>query len=285
MYLRIHINDCGQMVFFRQSRESLPSEVYFYDNGTLVEIGDGPKNNQFPDLNDLGDISWSRDQTIVLLKRSGELIEIGGGTSHSLNNLGHLAFKGGSQFFDGNTVISIEQPGDGSMQSVDLNDLDEMVWTHYHSGGSDINLYQNGVVTVLPSLSQNSQGADLNKKTRVVWGALGGIEFWNGNQTVTIDDGRTTSPAVNDNDDIAYLVRPPPGGEVLTMSMVKKFLSTSLIAGLALVSPGLGCYEALAQVTPFSIPQPLPATSVFVPVSSPSEFESVQNPGMSPFLD
>ena len=215
------INNCGEIVFSAGIQGDDWAEIILYDNGLLIQVTDNDIPDALPDINDLGTIVWTQNADtwgggeIVILSGAESTI-IAQGSSPSINNLGHVAWKvfdpvpchspSVIMFFDGESVETIIDDG-LSNQSPRLNDNDEMVWTAYdfpcdNWWTSEIKLYSDGAIIALPATSSTPQGPDLNNLGMAAWGDHDILEYWNGLETVVLTDGHRG--ALNDVGDIAF---------------------------------------------------------------------------------
>jgi len=222
------INACGQIVFDqRLTPEYLSSEIFLYDNGKLVRITENSVRDRAPHLNDGGTIVWERrtrgvQDNEIMLYRDGKTTILDanrkGVVAGYINNLGHVAWGRVRQnhcplrsvivFWDGQSIIQISENDDFFEQHSELNDHDEIAWSHKDSCVNpwvgDIRLWSDGRTIVLPSNFLQAQCPSINNVRQVAWDTPGGVEFWEDGKTVLlIDEGAI--PEVNNLGDIFFI--------------------------------------------------------------------------------
>jgi hypothetical protein len=235
------LNNCGQIVFSKRMGNSWSqSEIFFYENGALVQLTENSDRDVWAVMNNLGDIVWLRGigsagAHQVILYQEGEttvladsLTGLGGGLD--LNDLGHVTWAEDNDdgcletehrvlFFDGTDSFTISEGG-GSHQSMQLNNSDEIVWTNYqfcvNPWDSDI-LFTSGAAPVPVSANHfEVQIPRINDLSQVVWQGPDGIQLWHppgvlpesdddgfyGSITTITTDG--ASPSINNHSDISF---------------------------------------------------------------------------------
>jgi hypothetical protein len=230
----VNINNCGEIVH-HDSIVGVPGDILHYDNGihrniTLDEIQD-----EGPDINEEGTITWGADVSyqdynswITVLPRGELPFVVGRGKYPLINAAGHVAW---SRFFrldcsteshiflyDGETVRQVTQDS-FSNQAPSLNDLDALSWTKYSlcirpwyawimldDGEQQIALHEDiqGV--------EASQNVTLNNLGEVIWqtslGADDKVLFhWQEGVTTRLTDGMNAT--LNNLGDV-YFIRWQP---------------------------------------------------------------------------
>ncbi len=228
---RPSINNCGQIVFSKANQEIPPydGDLWFYDNGRLVQITDGEVSDDFPRINDLGDIGWQRfrfsDRRMqVIILRDGvetvvEEADIIDGVA--INNLGHLAWSryrpGGCYdtdfsvfFWDGAEVRQITPDGPYFEQSPALNDFDELAWTHMDVCASPwegrIQAYWDGQIVDLPSVSKQDQVPDINNDRHAIWSPPDTVVLWREGELVRLAPDGTGGSRLSNRDDVFTII-------------------------------------------------------------------------------
>lgn len=163
-YTRARMNNQGRIVFMKyQDGPDPTAQIILYDNGRMIAITtDAEIQNASPDINDAGDIVWSREigpfrgarrTHEIMMYRNGEIVQLTdnnfGDGSPRINNLGHIAWTASMPpcqnagisdiyFYDGRTIRRITA-GDANNQCPKLNDLDQIIWTRYNTECSGFN--------------------------------------------------------------------------------------------------------------------------------------------------
>ncbi|MFQ5463490.1 MAG: hypothetical protein ACE5E5_12815 [Phycisphaerae bacterium] len=224
------INRCGQIVYHEGSSWQDETEIFLYDNGVLRQITDNNYSDSLPDINDSGDISWTRflnseathPGEIVLL-RDGALLVLGPGHDASINNLAHVAWSTASvssitcpevdqdvYMYDGTTVQKISDSVLAD-RSVENNDADTLIWGRRDppcGGGpadwtAEIILYTE-TETVVPSSEAQNQLPHANNQDVLVWEALQAIERLE-NTEVTQITAVGANPRINNHGEIYFI--------------------------------------------------------------------------------
>lgn len=213
------INNCGQIVYSKE--ETVPPygpEIYLYDNGRITQITHNDIPDDFPVINDAGDMAWIRyvpelDRVQLVFLRDGiETVvdEAWALTGVEINSSGHLVW---SHYFDGNCnwdlrvmfwngsqVTQITPPDEYYDQSPAINDLDDIVWTHMNvcvtPWTGRIQAFWDQQIVDLPSVDSQEQGSDISNSRHIVWSAgQDVVEFRNGMVNVVAAHGAV--PKVN----------------------------------------------------------------------------------------
>ncbi len=220
-------------------------EIFLYDNGQITRLTDDNVFDRTPDINDAGQIVWSRavdgagTPTQIVLWEDGDLRELTfseqDDRSPRINNLGHVVWKrymgdgcGGQRMdiflYDGEAIRRITTNGetdDLANQSAKINDRDQIVWTEYnfcvYPWTSRIMLWENGETTQLnPPDHEWPQTVSMNNHGWVTWSYYGVWLWRDGAPTLLTDWG--TPNAINDRGEIAigrsYDGDPVPSSEV-----------------------------------------------------------------------
>lgn len=186
------INNCGQIVYSKE--ETVPPygpEIYLYDNGRITQITHNDIPDDFPVINDAGDMAWIRyvpelDRVQLVFLRDGvETVvdEAWALQPPAINNHGHLAWSHYFEaecnwnlrimFWDGATVTQITPPEEYYNQQVSLNDFDEIVWTHMNvcvtPWTGHILAFFDGETVNMPVFDSQEQSPNLNNGRHVVW--------------------------------------------------------------------------------------------------------------------
>ena len=225
---RPRINNCGQIVYYRNFAWHEESEIFRYDNGVVDQITNNNLPDGFPDINDLGDIVWNREYrgdefpgTIVAL-RDNNVHVIGIGDVPAVNaHLDIVWYQLDGSYWDCSPSVagtfvfhfdheqSYNRHSDGySNQGAQVNDFGELTWTRYLfpcNGGfgdwtSEILLATLSEIRFLDSQSDTPQGANISDAHRVIWnGSLPTqtiIEVYQDGQTSTLTEGSGPSIAL-----------------------------------------------------------------------------------------
>ncbi|MGE0482362.1 MAG: hypothetical protein AB7Q17_18035 [Phycisphaerae bacterium] len=149
---RASMNNVGQIAFhcILDPSDYNTSEIYLYDNGVLWRLTNDRVADAFPDINDAGDIVWSRkipadgDLEIVRL-RNGVLTQLTDDVywdwGPRLNEGGEIAWSKtydrgcahveGDVFLYDETGIRVVYADGSSNQGAQINDAGDVVWTSY----------------------------------------------------------------------------------------------------------------------------------------------------------
>jgi len=215
------INNCGQIVFGK-AMEGHAWRLYLYDNGAIREIArerDG--GIPMPDINDQGTVVYTSgkypdlDRRIKLFDGRKTKV-VGRGFAGTINNDGVIAAQWYREALcePGFNVVLYKNGRRGrltdnlfSEQGVSINDRGQITWTRYdfcqNPWSSEIPLYSNGEITLLPILGTQAQLAHLNNVGQVVWSSVGGVESWQDGVTTLITDWGG-APRVNDLGDMVF---------------------------------------------------------------------------------
>jgi hypothetical protein len=189
------LNNRGQMVFSKRldPYDQFTSEIFLYDNGQLIRLTDDYIWDAFPDINDAGDIVWSRangaDDTFeIVLYRDGKLAQLTVDEQKDydpcINNLGHVAWHKRTEqgcewadsficFWDGVQTQAITAPGNAD-KSAFLNDHDDLAWTRYNFctkpwTSQIILLLSDGTLTALTGDTGGPRAPVTNNSRKVAW--------------------------------------------------------------------------------------------------------------------
>jgi len=215
------INNCGQIVFGK-ALEDHAWVLYLYDNGSIREIArerDG--GIPMPDINDHGTVVYTSGKYPDLDRRiklfdGRKTRRVGRGFAGTINDEGDIAasWYREAPCYPGFNIVLYE---DGrrkrltdnlfSEQEVSNNNRGQVTWTRYdfcqNPWSSEIPLYSNGEITLLPILGMQARFANVSNAGQVVWDTIGGIESWQDGVTTLITDSGG-GPRVNDLGDIAF---------------------------------------------------------------------------------
>lgn len=221
------INNCGQVVFsLKIDNQDALQEIYFYDNGVLYPLTNDTIEDNFPDINDRGDVVWTHDANgsnggIITLLKDGDALELGEGDTPSVNNLGHVIWRLWSgtgcgsaeasiRFYDGLGTVEVADDS-SSNQSPDLNDSDQLIWTRYNfclnPWDSRIMLHSEQQTIPLPTQGYGPQVPSMNNAGQVAWswgGAHGEVEIWQDGKTSTLTDWGI-NPRINESGNLFFL--------------------------------------------------------------------------------
>lgn len=233
---RPRINNKGQVVFYaRLGDVETTEEIFLYDQGELIRLTRDDVRDTSPDINDGGTIVWVRgwkEDAEIVLYENGELRQLTDNDNQDgqprINNLGHVAWMrygppgcNGWEtfdiyFYDGNETQRVTYNGERDSlfnQGVDLNDLDQMVWTEYdfcrNPWDSRIMMYDNGVITPLTSYQFSPQRATINNLGQVAWfyrrlsDMADVLEVWENGETRVLTEWGS-GPTLNNRGDIAF---------------------------------------------------------------------------------
>ncbi len=212
------INNCGELVFSLQLEDNDPDqasfEIFRYDNGALVRLTHNDVRDRSPQINDNGNIAWTRmitlpneDQIIFWHDGQESIVDsVGPGymtIEPAINNLGWVAWgrglesgcTGDAMLWDGQTVRRISKRNDRWNLSQSLNDLGDVVWSRMNvcvnPWNSQIRLWSDGERRTLPSAFTQLQSPHVNDRRQVVWkggSESGSIELWSDGQTRLLTD-------------------------------------------------------------------------------------------------
>jgi len=207
------------------------AEIFLYDNGNLIQLTSNEDPDNFPDINDLGSIYWTRGgqqqvpPKIITMHAEAEVV-MGLGQVPAVNSQDYVTWnvfdsdvescdpsvaEADIWLFDGESAMVIKDDG-YSNQSAHINDHGQVAWTRYNfpcGGGfgdwtSKIVLWDGGMVTLLPAVADTPQLPDIDEITRVAWGSNHLVEIWEDGQTTSLAEGDT--PALNNGGGVAYNV-------------------------------------------------------------------------------
>ncbi|HUU94974.1 MAG TPA: hypothetical protein VM487_04475 [Phycisphaerae bacterium] len=225
------MNNRGQIVYSTWFDNGI--DIFLYDNGETIRLTDDAAYDRMPDINDMGQIVWSRavngagTAKQIVMWQDGELRQLTfsdlDDLSPRINNLGHVVWKrwkgqgcgdasADIYFYDGQVIRQITSD-DWSNQSAVINDYDQIVWTEYNfcdePWTSRIMMWQDDVTTQLSGdESEAPTGPGINNSGQIAWqtdvpGPNKGIIWWeNGDGTLLTDNGG--SPEVNEHADVAF---------------------------------------------------------------------------------
>ncbi len=225
------INDCGEIVFDSQmGPDQQDREIFLYDNGKLRRITENPWRDLAPRINGHGEIVWARtvdppdDDEIILWRAGGEILLDSSVRKplkmvHApvINNQGWVAWgrgdrtrygcKGDIVLWDTVETRKISQRDRLWDQSPDINSRGDVVWEAdnvcVNPWVSEIHMYSDGRVTVLPSSFEQLQVPSINDIGQVAWTGIPAVEFWEDGQTrLLTDDGR--APDINNRGDVYF---------------------------------------------------------------------------------
>lgn len=216
-------NNCGEFAYFTGYPWHTTSEVWLYDNGSIIRITDNELPDATPDINDDGTIVWTRnfDGNIggeIMVRTGHDEVPLSPGQNPVINNRGAIAFDRpvdpncpwGSymMLYDGGTFHELIQP-DRSNQLPAINDQSMVLWTNYDFSScimfdwtSEILLWDAGKLTSLPSGSPYPQSGGINDIGEAVWSDIDIVELYQAGETAILSDGAV--PSINDHADVAF---------------------------------------------------------------------------------
>lgn len=238
------VNDRGQIVYeARLDGSDESGEIFLYDSRSdqTTRITNDNVRDAFPDINSDGVLTWTRfigpdgefgpTGEIMIRDPDGTVTRLTDNAvedrSPRINGTNHVAWKrymgpgcGGATmdilFFDGSTTEAITTNGvtdDVINQAVNLNALDQIVWTEYdfcvNPWESRVLLYSDGMITQLSSPEMFApQAADINGHGQVTWKYHDlntnehRIVMWESGETRFVTLGR--GPLLNDLGQVAF---------------------------------------------------------------------------------
>jgi hypothetical protein len=191
------INARGQIVFSKRliPYDDLTSEIFLYDQGTTVRLTDDYVRDELPDINDSGEIVWSRGigtgGTLEIVRfEDGALMRLtDDGYSDwapRINNDGWIVWykwiRGGCLdsdadvfLFDGTAIRKLTNGG-YSHQSPALNNRGEVVWQRCdfcnQPWTSTICIWSEGCASAITGSDSEVGGPQINDAGLVVWAGL-----------------------------------------------------------------------------------------------------------------
>ncbi len=234
------LNNCGEIIFYIGPFYEPTTELRRYDNTFLLQFTTNNDSDAFPAINDRGEVSWNqgvdgRGRGTIVTGDPQTPTYVGPGLGDSgINNLNHIAWhvhvsvacpgprRDAIYFYDGTETDLVYDDG-LSNQSARVNDLNEIIWTRYHSpcgGGfgdwnSRILLYSQGTIATPPPASEIEQGPTpqlpaLTNTGPAVWQGSLGVEYWDRtDDPVLLVPGSAGVPTINDRGEIAYSFKDP----------------------------------------------------------------------------
>ncbi|MGE0480084.1 MAG: hypothetical protein AB7Q17_06385 [Phycisphaerae bacterium] len=226
------MNNLGQIVFqcILAPEDYNSSEIFLHQRGELTRLTNDGIADAFPDINDAGDIVWSRKTDgngpfeIVRL-RNGELARITNDAywdyAPRINESGIIAWHksyirgcGDAEadvfLYDG-SVYRIH--GDGaSHQLAAITNAGDLIWTRYdfcaEPWTSEIMVLRNGQMRTLADGQPNPQVPDMNDVGLAAWHyrrqfGLDAIQTWRDGETELLTDWGH-GPRLNNSGDIAF---------------------------------------------------------------------------------
>ncbi len=235
------LNNCGQAVFYARSTPSWASaEVFLYDNGLVTRITENQDRDVIAGITQDGMIYWLRGigndgVSQLMTLAGGEEIELArdrrGISSAAMNAGGHYAWvfdtDGGCNgtdtavaFFDGKGTTVFSEEG-SSLQSIELNERDELVWNEYlfceDPQRVDVVLYQDGVFTRVNGQGHLAFWPVINDRTQVAYTSqneeVSETRVWEEGVSRRIVEPSQTAPQINNLGDVTFARIYPEGGE------------------------------------------------------------------------
>ncbi|MCG3128863.1 MAG: hypothetical protein CHACPFDD_03759 [Phycisphaerae bacterium] len=232
------MNNRGQIVFeSRLDGTDASGEIFLYDAGKLTRLTNDNVRDALPDINDVGEIVWSRDigpegpygpTGEIIHFREGNLTQITSDaeddSAPKINNLGQIAWKksidGGYArsdiyLLDGGAIVRLTDgvAENRSNQGARINDRGQIVWTRYNDfvepWESEIVLYESGTARVISRPGTfEPQLPDINYLGHVVWyhndhTISQHLQLWNGSKVLDLTAGR--NPKINDLGQVYFI--------------------------------------------------------------------------------
>ncbi|MCC7291142.1 MAG: hypothetical protein IT449_03655 [Phycisphaerales bacterium] len=218
------INNCGQIVFSKEENEPpYGPEIYLYDNGTITQITHNDVSDDYPVINDTGDMAWVR---YLPQSETAQLVFVRDGVESvvaenwslgqpAINNLGHLVWSQSYHgdcypwmpvimFWDGTSVTQITPTDEFYDQGPSINDFDEIVWTHMNvcvtPWTGRIQAYWGGQIFDLPSVSSQDQGPAINDLGHVAWSPVNTAVLWRDGELTSVSLDGTGAVSLNNSD-------------------------------------------------------------------------------------
>ena len=233
----LHLNNCGQLAYTRRMGSTWNlAEIFLYDNEHLIRITQNNDRDTLKEINDHARMLWLRGTgssgaTMVVSYEFGDesvlWTDDDGVSGCALANSGHMVFEvyrgDGCQgvdtdllFWDGISVVPLVE-GNGSHQSVKLNNLDQITWTDYDfcvdPWQADILLYDAGERhRISPDERFQRQVPSINDSGQIAWpelveleggGFLNTIMLWE-DGTISMFTDWGEKPSLNSHGDIAF---------------------------------------------------------------------------------
>ena len=232
---RPSMNNHGQFVFAKRIDpfDEYTSEIYLYDNGVLTRLTEDYIWDDFPTINDDGEITWSRaigpgGTHEIMLYHHTQLIRLTDDDlwdySPWINNNGLIAWgqytlegcleaDGNIFLYDGQSIQQISFDVGYSNQRPHVNDLGDIVWTRYnfcnHPYTSEIMMYSDGVITALTGDQGAPRAPSINNDRLVAWlqddppGWDDHICLWQDGVTTVLTDWGS-GPCLNNRGDVLF---------------------------------------------------------------------------------
>ncbi len=219
------INNCGQIVFGKKLDDRSPGwALYLYDNGRIREIARENKGHvPAPDINDNGTIVYMTgidndfESERLMLLENRRTTKLGRGAYPSINNNGVVAATVFQRMgcAEQSNIFLFHDGGRTRLtrgvfydQEARLNDSNQVTWSQFdfcrNPWASEIPLYSNGEITLLPSKGSQRQHSDVSNLGQVVWFTEQGIESWQNGETSVITNELDRGCSVNDRGDIVF---------------------------------------------------------------------------------
>ncbi|MCG3126984.1 MAG: hypothetical protein CHACPFDD_01840 [Phycisphaerae bacterium] len=232
------MNNRGQIVWESRLTDTDESgEIFLYANGTITRLTNDNFRDALPDINDAGEIVWSRFigpqgpyglTPEIVHYRDGVLTQItfDGAEDYAprINNLGLVVWKSSLDgsflesdvyLLDGGTIVRLTNglAENRSNQDPNINDRGQIVWTRYNDSvtpwESDIRLYEDGDTRTISAPNEfEPQLPEINDLGHIVWyhnnfTTSQQLRLWNGSKVLDLTYGR--NPRINDRGDIYFI--------------------------------------------------------------------------------
>lgn len=217
------MNDCGEIVYVKDRFED--SRVYLYDNGKITRLTDYNEGRGVAvgDINNSGTIVWNQafrqqpQSSEIVVWQDGKESILDEGRLPVVNNVSHMAWQSFRQvtcnfeqdimYFDGVNITAITANRLNN-QGVQINNHDWIVWYRgdfcVNPWVSDVLLFVDGTVEVLPSTDTQNHTTDVNDFGQVVWGSKDGIHLWENGVTRLLTDWSDGGSVINNQGDVFF---------------------------------------------------------------------------------
>jgi hypothetical protein len=208
----LQINDKGQAVWMEYLDDySSSTEIFLYDGSTVKQLTDNDYPDDYPQINDSGQVVWEGGDEIFLYD-GATIIQLTDNDSidqnPQINNNGQVVWEGDDGndndydifLYDGSTVIQLTN-NDYPDLDPQINDNGQVVWNGY----GEIFLYDGSTIKQLTDNDDYDYGPQINNNGYVVWSRVldytGPVIFLPKNVAIFIYDGSTTTQLTHYNKD------------------------------------------------------------------------------------
>jgi hypothetical protein len=225
---RPDINNRGQIVYHRRPLPHLNlSEIILYDRGRNIPLTDDDLGDAFATINNLGHVAWQRDfdpnqgtlHLAVMVWREGttkilaeEPDPVG---PPDINDNGWIVWHDAATntslndqvwLYDGQRIRQITSSIYYN-QSPRINQSNQIAWNQFDYRPDpwlgSIMAYLRGFPELISPFAPTKALGGINDHGMMTWGsAFGGVDFWDGKQTMNVVTGNTRSYDINNRGDI-----------------------------------------------------------------------------------